>query len=237
MIQCNVCNKILSPEQSLEDHLEIRHFPKKRIICPPIIKRNLQRPILKECPTPKKWLKKILMEAPRKSEISKSLHKCQFCNILLTSRSNLTRHYESFHSDKQCDKCGQKIKGRSNLVRHLRAFHDMKITLYDYIKDHEDLEPGEKCRALKRLDSRRFRAYNSKRKLKSKRCLNFTNNFKVHVEGFSKNVPNLQVSQPPKNLSFFERSFNKMFEAVHVPVQVLPLQVRIAPWEFYQTFA
>lgn len=59
-------------------------------------------------------------------------HKCEYCNYVAATSSNLKRH-QNIHLDvreHQCLQCGQTFRQKIHLERHIKYKHEVKLTAH-----------------------------------------------------------------------------------------------------------
>ena len=108
---CSLCDTVAKDETELTDHINKKH----------------NNPF-KECPICQKVVASASLSSHKKTHLKEKPHKCNFCGVTVTFKSNLKKHIERAHlgiKDKQvkCDECGAMVR---NLKVHYKNIHQQK---------------------------------------------------------------------------------------------------------------
>lgn len=74
--------------------------------------------------------------------------RCPLCSYQSSQKSNLTRHFESFHLTYKCRICRERIFGRKKIIEHVHREHGSTDTRYDIRDADSKREMGILNRAL-----------------------------------------------------------------------------------------
>ena len=138
---CELCNKEFAQYGSLYVHKK-RHLG-KRFPCPSCEKvakdetelkehiKNKHDNPFKECPDCHKVLASTSFSSHKKTHLMIKPHKCNFCGLATSEKSNLKKHIAKAHLGEKdhlkdpvkCKECGSMVR---NLKRHTRVVHEQK---------------------------------------------------------------------------------------------------------------